>query len=50
MHTPLARLAELPEPIRRKTRLIHYPDGLDPETSPIEPLEQGRLYILGIDG
>jgi ribonuclease BN (tRNA processing enzyme) len=46
VHTPLARLAELPEPIRRKVRLIHYPDDLDPATSPIEPLEQGRCYAV----
>jgi ribonuclease BN (tRNA processing enzyme) len=46
VHTPLARLAELPEPLRRKMRLIHYPDDLDTSSCPIEPLVQGRCYPL----
>ena len=46
VHTPLARLIELPEPVRRKVRLIHYPDDLDPAMSPIERLEQGRCYAV----
>ncbi len=43
-HTPYARLAALPEALRDKMRLIHYPDDFDVEGSVIEPLRQGRLY------
>lgn len=43
IHTPLASLAALPEALRRRMRLVHYPDTLDPVTSPIEPLRQGQL-------
>ncbi|HEY2155862.1 MAG TPA: MBL fold metallo-hydrolase [Isosphaeraceae bacterium] len=46
VHTPLARLAELPEPIRRKLRLIHYPDDLDTASCPIEMLRQGQCYVV----
>jgi ribonuclease BN (tRNA processing enzyme) len=46
VHTPLARLAELPEPIRRRLRLIHYPDDLDGTSCPIERLDQGRCYAV----
>ena len=35
VHTPLAALAGLPEAIRGRMRLIHYPDQLDPGTAPI---------------
>jgi ribonuclease BN (tRNA processing enzyme) len=44
LHTPYHLLAALPEPLRRKIRLIHYPDDLDAATSLIEPLAQGRCY------
>ncbi len=40
-HTPYERLAELPESLRRKMRLVHYPDGLQMDA--IEPLAQGAL-------
>ena len=42
-HTPIARLAALPEPIRAKIRLIHYPDDLNLDACPIEPLRQGHF-------
>jgi ribonuclease BN (tRNA processing enzyme) len=46
VHTPLASLAALPEELRRRMRLIHYPDLLDPKTAPIRCLEEGeRLEI-----
>jgi len=35
VHTPLAALTGLPEAIRGRMRLIHYPDQLDPDTAPI---------------
>lgn len=44
VHTPYARLAELPEPLRRKMRLFHYRDDFDTAASLIEPLRQGRVY------
>ena len=44
VHTPYARLAELPEGTRHKMRLFHYPDHFDHEASVIEPLRQGRAY------
>ena len=44
IHTPYADLAALPEPLRRKMRLIHYPDDFDAEASVIEPLVPGRVY------
>lgn len=43
-HTPYERLAALPEELRRRMRLIHFPDGFDTAHSVIEPLEEGRRY------
>lgn len=42
-HTPYASLATLPEDLRRKMRLIHYPDAFDIETSVIRPLREGEV-------
>jgi ribonuclease BN (tRNA processing enzyme) len=44
MHTPYEKLAALPESLRSKMRLTHYPDDFDVESSVIEPLRQGRRY------
>jgi ribonuclease BN (tRNA processing enzyme) len=44
LHTPYEKLAALPEPLRAKMRLTHYPDEFDVDSSIIEPLRQGRLY------
>jgi ribonuclease BN (tRNA processing enzyme) len=46
IHTPLERLGELPEATRSRMRLAHFPDALDLSASPVEPLEQGRLYAI----
>ncbi|OJH41603.1 MBL fold metallo-hydrolase [Cystobacter ferrugineus] len=46
VHTPYAKLAALPEAVRAKMRLIHYPDGFDLAASNIEPLTQGRRYTV----
>jgi ribonuclease BN (tRNA processing enzyme) len=46
VHTPYARLAELPEALRRKMRLIHCPDDFDAEASRIEPLRQGTCLVI----
>lgn len=45
-HTAYAELAKLPEALRSKMRLIHYPDEFDLGKSVIEPIEQGRTYTL----
>lgn len=47
IHTPLLSLLQLPEQIRSKLRLIHYPDLLDPNTSPIECLREGMILEVG---
>ena len=44
IHTPYADLAALPEGLRRRMRLIHYPDDFDMAASVIEPLIPGRMY------
>lgn len=46
VHTPYDKLAALPAPLRRKMRLIHYPDDFDLAASLIEPLRQGRTYTV----
>lgn len=46
VHTPYEKLAALPEPLRAKMRLIHYPDAFDLEASAIEPLRQGRVTTV----
>ncbi len=47
IHTPLASLVALPEPTRRKMRLIHYPDFHDVASSPIPCVREGERYDLG---
>ena len=44
VHTPYEKLAALPESLRSKMRLTHYPDEFDLDSSIIEPLCQGRRY------
>jgi ribonuclease BN (tRNA processing enzyme) len=44
IHTPYEKLAALPEDLRSRMRLIHYPDDFDLGASAIEPLQQGRTY------
>jgi ribonuclease BN (tRNA processing enzyme) len=46
VHTPYAKLAVLPESLRSKMRLTHYPDDFDLDSSVIEPLRQGQIYEL----
>jgi ribonuclease BN (tRNA processing enzyme) len=46
VHTPYARLTALPEALRTRLRLIHYPDEFDPDASGIEALRQGRIYAV----
>jgi ribonuclease BN (tRNA processing enzyme) len=43
VHTPYEKLAALPESLRSKMRLTHYPDDFDVESSIIEPLREGCL-------
>ena len=50
VHTPYERLVGLPEALRRRLRLIHYPDEFETEASAIEALVQGRRYeVTGSD-
>jgi ribonuclease BN (tRNA processing enzyme) len=42
-HTPYAALAGLPAALRRKMRLIHYPDSFDVAASVITPLREGDV-------
>ena len=42
-HTPYASLAALPEELRQRIRLIHYPDTFDTSSSEIMPLHEGDL-------
>jgi ribonuclease BN (tRNA processing enzyme) len=46
VHTPYEKLAALPESLRSKMRLTHYPDDFELDSSVIEPLRQGRIYEL----
>lgn len=46
VHTPYEKLAVLPEALRSKMRLTHYPDDFDRESSVIEPLREGQLYQI----
>jgi ribonuclease BN (tRNA processing enzyme) len=46
MHTPYEKLAALPADLRRRMRLIHYPDDFPCAASAIEPLQQGRCYAV----
>ncbi|MBI3270801.1 MAG: MBL fold metallo-hydrolase [Planctomycetes bacterium] len=45
-HTPYESLATLPEPLRRRMRLIHYPDGFDANAAAIAALREGEVLRL----
>jgi ribonuclease BN (tRNA processing enzyme) len=49
LHTPYEKLAELPESLRAKMRLIHYPDSFNVPASVIKCLQPGRLYEVAAD-
>jgi hypothetical protein len=44
VHTPLAKLVGLPESVRERMRLIHYPDFHDVDSSPIVCAREGDRY------
>jgi ribonuclease BN (tRNA processing enzyme) len=46
VHTPYGQLAALPETLRSRLRLTHYPDEFDPDASLIVPLRPGRIYAV----
>jgi hypothetical protein len=46
IHTPYEKLAALPEGLRRKMRLVHYPDTFDRISSNIPVLDEGKLVVL----
>lgn len=45
-HTPIANLLAQPAELRRRMRLIHYPDDFDASTSPIALLRQGIPEVV----
>jgi ribonuclease BN (tRNA processing enzyme) len=45
-HTLSTHLAGLPEALRRRMRLIHYPDFFDPSTVPIDIVREGDLLAV----
>jgi ribonuclease BN (tRNA processing enzyme) len=45
-HTPYEKLVSLPQRLKDKMRLVHYPDEFDLETSNIAPLRQGVPFTL----
>lgn len=46
-HTPYERLAALPDAVRSRMWLVHYPDAFDVERSAIPCLREGRRYTVG---
>jgi hypothetical protein len=46
VHTPYEKLAALPANLRSRMRLTHLPDDFDAASSVIEPLYQGRCYVI----
>lgn len=47
VHTPLSSLMLLPDAIKVRMRLIHYPDFLDTATCPIACLREGESLTVG---
>ena len=47
VHTPLHSLLLLPDAVKARMRLIHYPDFLDPASCPIECLREGEAIDIG---
>lgn len=45
-HASIESLNALPESLRMKMRLIHLPDGFDPRTTDIQPVEQGEVLTI----
>jgi ribonuclease BN (tRNA processing enzyme) len=46
MHTAYDDLLTLPDRVRQKMRILHFPDTFDVTASQIEPLHQGRIYSI----
>ena len=46
VHTPYEKLADLPADLRSRMRITHLPDDFDVTRSVIEPLRQGRCYVI----
>ena len=43
-HSPYASLAALPEELRQRMRLVHYPDGFDSNASAIQAAHEGEGF------
>lgn len=46
-HTPLYKLAELPEPTRRKMWVVHYPDAVSQPDEGLRFAKQGEVVVVG---
>ncbi|MCX7017236.1 MAG: MBL fold metallo-hydrolase [Candidatus Sumerlaeota bacterium] len=46
VHADYQLLAKLPEPLRKRMRLVHLPDDFDRASSAIEPAEAGKVYVV----
>jgi hypothetical protein len=46
VHTPYAKLAELPAALRGRMRLIHYPDDFPKEDRAIRLIHQGERLVV----
>jgi hypothetical protein len=50
IHTPYAALSGLPEEVRSRLRLIHYPDGFVSPPGGLEQLVEGKRYEVAPRG
>ena len=48
-HTPYEKLCALPERLRKKLRLIHWPDGFDADRSVLPTLQDGDVVEVVVD-
>lgn len=46
-HTDLGALLALPERVKAKLHLIHYPDAFDPDGSPLRCAREGQVLTVG---
>jgi ribonuclease BN (tRNA processing enzyme) len=46
MHTPYESLLTLPQEVRRKMFILHYPDTFNVEASALEAMRQGKIYEI----
>jgi len=49
-HTPLDALIELPDDVRHKMGLVHYPDTHDVDAGPVRCAREGQLWTVTAEG